>query len=198
MEISHTPISIIIILVTVVLSLYTIYKNQSLFYKWMLHPPAVIHGRQYHQLLTSGFLHADIMHLLFNMLTFYFFGFQLETYIGSVNFLIIYLVSMLSGNIFTVFKKKNDENYASVGASGAVAGILFSFIMISPFSSIMIFPIPFGIPAWIFGILYLTWTYFAAKKSFDRINHTAHFFGAVAGVILPFVLFPGLVKFLNL
>jgi membrane associated rhomboid family serine protease len=132
------------------------------------------------------------------MLTFYFFAFRLEAAFGYFNFIVIYFGSMIAGGIYTVFKKKDDYGYGSVGASGAISGVLFSFILFAPTSGMMIFPIPFPLPAWIFGLLYLTWTYFAAQKSFDRINHDAHFYGAIAGVILTIILVPGILgHFIN-
>jgi membrane associated rhomboid family serine protease len=174
------------------------YKNPSLYYSWLLSPKKVYYEKKYYQLITSGFLHADLMHLLFNMLTFYFFAFRLEAVVGAINFLIIYFGSMIAGSIYTVFKKKDDYDYGSVGASGAISGVLFGFILFAPNSGMMIFPIPFPLPAWIFGILFLIWTYFAAKKSFDRINHDAHFYGALAGVILTIILIPGIIgNFIN-
>ncbi len=151
MNFINTPIALSIFISTISISLYTLYRNQNLFFRWMLKPYDVYYQKKYIQLLTSGFLHADLMHLIFNMLTFYFFAFQLEAYIGSLNFTIIYFVSLLSGNIFTVIKKKNVYEYASVGASGAISGVLFSFILISPLSKLMLFPIPFPIQNSILG-----------------------------------------------
>lgn len=194
MNLLESPVSIIIFIATVSISLWAMYKNQNLYYSWMLSPTKVYYEKKYYQLITSGFLHADLMHLLFNMMTFYFFVFRLEASIGGLNFLIIYFGSMIGGNIYTVFKKKEDYGYGSVGASGAISGVLFSSILIDPTFKIGIFPIPFPLPSWLFGILFLTWTYFAAQKSFDRINHDAHFYGAIAGVILTIILIPGVLS----
>jgi len=194
MNFENSPFSILLFASTIIISLYILYLNQNLFIKWMLRPYEVYYNKKYYQLLTSGFLHADITHLIFNMLTFYFFGFQLESAIGSFNFFVIYFISMIAGNIFTVYQKKNDYEYASVGASGAISGILFSFILISPMSKLLIFPLPFPIPAWIFGILYLVWTYYSSRRTYDSINHTAHLYGGLAGLLSFIILEPKVIQ----
>ncbi|HRP01448.1 MAG TPA: rhomboid family intramembrane serine protease [Candidatus Kapabacteria bacterium] len=198
MEILHSPVALVIFISTIACSLYTLYANQSLYFNWVLNPYQVINNKKYYQLLTSGFLHADLMHLLFNMLTFYFFVFQLEAIVGSVVFTTIYFASLLIGNLYTVWKKQTDYNYSSVGASGAISGALFSFILFYPTAPLLIFPLPFPIPAWLFGILYLLWTYFASRRSFDMINHYAHLFGAIGGILVTVLLYPEIIMhFIN-
>ena len=123
------------------------------------------------------------------MLTFYFFAFNLERSIGSINFIVLYLSSLFFSHISTLVQQKNNPNYYSLGASGAISGILFSSILIYPTSKIMMLPIPIPIPAAIFGVIYLAWCKFAAKRNSDNINHSAHFAGAVTGVIVSFILF---------
>ncbi|MBX3044535.1 MAG: rhomboid family intramembrane serine protease [Candidatus Kapabacteria bacterium] len=194
MDISNTPSAIVIFIATISISLYTLYKNHRLLHAWILSPRRVYYDKQYHLVLTSGFLHADLMHLLFNMFTFFFFGFKLEAAIGTPNFLIIYFGSMILSVISTILKKKDDYNYGSLGASGAISGVVFASILIAPNSKLMIMPLPIPIPAYIFGVLYLLWSYFAAKKSLDMINHEAHFWGALAGVIFMIILIPGILS----
>lgn len=184
MDISNSPVAVIIFLFTLGISLYALYGNQKLYYTWILNPYQVVNNKKYLQLLTSGFLHADVMHLIFNMLTFYFFAFKLEMIIGSFMFFVTYLGSLIAGNLYTVWKKKDDYNYGSVGASGAISGVLFSYILFFPTSSLMIFPVPFPIPSWLFGLLYLAWTYYASRHSYDIINHYAHLFGAIGGIVI--------------
>ncbi len=194
MDIGSSPVAVVLFVITIAISLYTIYRNNLLYFKWLLSPVRVVREKKYYLLITSGFLHADLMHLLFNMLTFYFFGFRLEQAIGSVNFLLIYFLSMILSSIPTVIKHKDNHEYGSVGASGAISGILFSFILLSPSSGIMIFPLPIPMPAWFFGILYLLWSYFAAKRAKDNINHDAHFYGALTGIVMMLMLYPGVIK----
>lgn len=193
MNFVETPAALIIFIVTIGISLYTLYKNHNLLYSWILSPRRVVYDKQYHLVITSGFLHADLMHLLFNMFTFFFFGFKLEQAIGTPNFLIIYFGSMILSVISTIIKKKDDYGYGSLGASGAVSGLVFASVMVAPNSKMMIMPIPIPIPAYIFAVLYLTWSYFAAKKAQDMINHEAHFWGALAGILFMILLIPGII-----
>lgn len=195
MNFTSAPVGLLIFLLTISISLYTIYKNERLLYSWILRPNLVYYHKQYYLIITSGFIHADLMHLLFNMFTFYFFGFRLEQSIGSLNFTIIYFGSMIISNISTIIKKRNIENYGSLGASGAISGILFASILINPNASIMIMPIPIPIPSYIYAVLFLLWSYFASKKSMDTINHEAHLWGAISGLVLLILLIPEVIPY---
>ena len=195
MDFVNTPSAIVIFLTTIGISLYTLYKNHNLLYAWILSPRRVYYEKHYHLIITSGFLHADLMHLLFNMFTFYFFAFRLEAVIGTVNFLIVYFGSMILSVISTILKKKDDYGYGSLGASGAISGLVFASVLTAPNSTMMIMPIPIPIPAYIFAVFYLLWSYFAAKKAQDMINHEAHFWGALAGVVLMIILIPGIIGY---
>jgi membrane associated rhomboid family serine protease len=187
--------SYLIFFVTILVSLVGIYSRGG-FLNWgVLHPYSVVHHKKYYMIITSGFLHADMMHLMFNMLTFYFFAFQLETMIGSLNFFFLYFASLIISNISTIIKNKNNYTYRSVGASGAISGVLFSYILLNPSARIAIIFFPSGIPAPIFGVLYLAYCWWAAKKSEDFINHEAHFWGALAGVITTIFLIPDAIEF---
>ncbi|MFA7626246.1 MAG: rhomboid family intramembrane serine protease [Candidatus Kapaibacterium sp.] len=194
MDISNTPAAIIIFLLTIGVSLYTLYKNHNLLHAWILSPGKVYYNKQFHLIITSGFLHADLMHLMFNMFTFYFFGFRLESTIGTMNFLVIYFGSMIFSVISTILKKKDDYAYGSLGASGAISGVVFASVMTAPNSTIMVMPIPIPLPAYIYAILYLIWSYYAAGKANDMINHEAHFWGALSGVLLMILLIPGILS----
>ncbi|OGU59424.1 MAG: rhomboid family intramembrane serine protease [Ignavibacteria bacterium GWF2_33_9] len=176
--------------VTIALSLFILYVRRDLFDKFALDPYSISRGKKYPTILVSGFIHANLTHLLFNMLTFYFFAFNLCSIVGGKDFLIIYLTSLIIANLPSIVKHKNNPAYRSIGASGAISGVLFSFILFSPNSTLMIFPIPFPLPAYIFAVLYLIWSYFAAKQSGDFINHDAHFWGAIAGIIITILLIP--------
>ncbi len=190
MDIAASPIAALILVITVGISLYGLYANPQLIDKWVLRPYDLIHRKQWHTVLTSGFIHADIGHLFFNMFSFYFFAFTLEARIGSLRFLILYIVSMVLADITTILKHRDHRGYSSLGASGAVAGVLFSFILLFPYAELMIFPIPYPIPSPIFAILYLAYCYYAGRKAVDMINHEAHFWGALAGLILTTIMAP--------
>jgi membrane associated rhomboid family serine protease len=194
MSLSQTPVAVLILISTVALSLYTIYKNRELYEKLLLHPYSVVKLRKWYQMLTSGFVHADMMHLIFNMLTFYFFASALEITIGSVDFAIIYLGSLVLANVSTVMKQADNPNYKAVGASGAISGVLFATILYYPDMNVYLY-FAIGIPAPLFGILYLVYCHFASKHANDFINHEAHFWGAAAGLAITILLNPSVVPY---
>ena len=193
---SDAPASWIILISTCCISLYTLYMNNSMLARMMFHPYSFFHDNRIFTVITSGFVHADMMHLLFNMLTFYFFAFQLETneIIGTGGFLLIYLGSMIFSDLPTAIKHRNDREYRSLGASGAISGIVFSNILFAPSAKMYVMLLPIPIPASIFGILYLAYCYYASKHSNDMINHEAHFWGALTGVIITAIIYPGVLS----
>ncbi|RZM29264.1 MAG: rhomboid family intramembrane serine protease [Pedobacter sp.] len=190
---NETPIAALILIFTVVTSIYA-FNDHTLYGKFMLHPYSVYRKNKVFTLFTSGLIHADYMHLFFNMFTFYMVGFQLERMVGHWQFAVIYFVSLILSDIPTIIKHKNDFWYNSLGASGAISGVLFSFILFNPFSKFYIMFIPIGIYAVIFGPLYLIYCVYASKNSRDNINHDAHFFGALTGIIVTILIIPGIVQ----
>jgi membrane associated rhomboid family serine protease len=138
--------------------------------------------RQYWTAITNGFVHADLGHLLFNSLTYWFFAFPLERVIGTARFVAVYFIGLVASNTGTYFKHRHDPDYACLGASGAILAVLFASIVYFPRQSIMIMPIPLPIPAPLFAIGYLAYTFYAARAQRGRINHDAHFYGALAGL----------------
>jgi len=190
--INETPVASLILIFTVVTSIYA-FNDNGLFGKFMLHPYSVSRRHKVYTLITSGLIHADWMHLIFNMVTFFSFGFPLERAIGSWQFGLIYFVGLILSDIPTVIKHKNDMWYNSLGASGAVSAVLFSSILHDPFVRLYIFPIPIAIWAIVFGPLYLLYCVYASKNSRDNINHDAHFFGALTGLIVTVMVVPGVI-----
>lgn len=189
---SATPVASIIFLFTVVTSLYAFYDH-SIYGKFMLHPYSVSKGKHIFTIITSGLIHADWMHLFFNMFTFYAFAFTLERMMGSWQFGLLYFFGLVLSDITTIFKNKDNYHYHSLGASGAISAVLFSFILFNPMSKLQIMFIPIGIPAVIFGFLYLIYCAYASKNSRDNINHDAHFFGALTGLIFTIIFVPGII-----
>jgi membrane associated rhomboid family serine protease len=183
------PVACIIFGVTIAISLLAFY-NDDLYNKLILQPYNVSKGKYVYTLITSGFIHADWMHLLFNMMTFFFFAFQLEAKIGHWQFGLLYMVSLVLSDLPSVAKHKKDFWYRSLGASGAISAIVFSYIMFNPFDSLYIMFLPIPIPAILFGALYLVYCSYASKKGIGNINHDAHFFGALSGLILTIILIP--------
>jgi membrane associated rhomboid family serine protease len=148
----------------------------------VLRPYLIARGSDYWRLLTSGFVHADIAHLLFNLITFYSFAFTLERVIGTARFVSLYFCGLLASGIGTCIKHRDEPNYASLGASGAILAVLFASIVYFPRSRLFILPIPIPIPAPLFAVVYLAWSYYSSRNSKDRINHDAHVAGALTGI----------------
>lgn len=191
------PVASVIFVLTLITT-FMAFSNETLYGKLMLHPYSVSKGKYLYTLITSGLIHKDWMHLAFNMLSFYFFAFQLEGIIGHWQFAVLYILSLILSDIPSIVKHKNDFWYHSLGASGAISAVLFSFILFEPMRKMMIIPIPIPIPAIIFGVLYLVYCTYASKHSQDAINHDAHLFGALSGLAITIILFPDVVPyFLN-
>lgn len=184
------PAATSILVANIVLSLLAFVGGKPVYEKLWLHPFSVVREHRYYLLLTSGFIHADFGHLAFNMLTFYFFGFPLSRLIGDVKFLLVYFGSLVFSSIPTLLREQNNPDYKSIGASGAISGVLFGYILFAPTSKIYVFLVPIGIPAALFAVLYLAFSYYAAKQNWGNINHEAHFWGAVAGALLTILLEP--------
>lgn len=196
----YTPVASIIFAITIAASLYT-FSNQHLYGKLMLHPYAIARDqRRLYTIFTSGIIHADWGHLLFNMITFYYFGFALEQFfvassgaLGHLYFALLYIISLVLSDIPTIVQHKNNPGYYSLGASGAISAVLFSFILFQPKAMLGIFMI-IPMPAYLFAVLYLGYCIWASKNANDRINHDAHLFGALSGLILTILLYPWIVR----
>ncbi len=186
---SHT---FIIIIITVVISILA-WQNNKLFDTLIFHAQRVKQGEVY-RLLTHGFIHADGMHLLFNMITLYFFGRATENffnqYVNGYGFIIFYLFAIIASIIPSYLNNKNNLHYRSLGASGGVSAILFTAILINPWSILLIYFIP--MPAIVFAIAYVTYSMYANKKGSSNINHSAHLWGAGFGVVASVAINPNL------
>ena len=184
-----TPPLIGILLAVTVFVSYRALKNPLLFNRLKFNVNAVQNG-EYYRLLTAGFIHVDYNHLFFNGFTLFIFGGNTLYGLGSVNFIILYLISLLLGNGLAYYYHKSNPYYTAVGASGAIMGIVYSSILMFPDMqlAIIFFPIPF--PAYIFGVGYLIYTLFGIKSQNDGIGHTAHFGGAIGGIICTLVFDP--------
>lgn len=189
---NETPVASIIFVITVVTSLYA-FSNPQVYGKFMLHPYSVNRGERIYSIFTSGLIHKDWGHLFMNMLSYYFFAFTLERQIGSFQFGVLYMVSLALSDLSTILKHKDHFWYNSLGASGAVSAVVFSYILFFPNAEFYLFFIPIPINAVIFGILYLIYSAYASKQS-SNINHDAHFFGALAGIIITLIFNPWVIN----
>lgn len=190
-KILFAPAASFIFLATILTSLLA-FRDEALLDRLILHPYSLVRKKTYWTLFTSGLVHADSFHLILNMLSYYFFAFYLEGLLGHVQFFLFYVATLALSSISTVLKYKNKISYRSLGASGAVSAVIFSFITYYPFSdaySILIFGI-IPTPPWLFGILYLAYSYYMSRSKGSMINHEAHFWGAISGIILTFIIEP--------
>ncbi len=187
--------TIILIVITVAASMYG-WNNQDIQNKWMFNPYAVYHGKQYYRFLSSGFIHSNSMHLIFNMIALYFFGGVIERIYGAIFgslgilfYLVTYLAGIIVANLKTYKKHKNSSYYNSLGASGGVASVLFASILYRPTVGICLYFV-ICIPAFILGVVYLMYSYYSGKKMADNVNHDAHLIGSLFGLVFTFILRP--------
>ena len=180
-----------IFIVTIVLSLVGLYRSPRFLDRSLFRPYWFLRKKQYDTIILSGLMHADLVHLIFNMMTFYFFAFALERHIGAGRFLTLYLAGLLVSHAGTWYKQRNDPQYACLGASGAISAVLFAAIVYFPGQSLFIIPFPIPIPAPLFAVGYLAYTWYAARHPHGRINHDAHLGGAAAGLVFVALTDPG-------
>lgn len=167
--------------------------NDIAFFERYKFGVGAINAGQKERMLTSGFLHVDFTHLLFNMLTLYFFADVVISGFGPVKFLGIYLISLIAGSLLALFFHKNEPFYSAVGASGAVTGILYAAILLHPTMSLYLMFIPIPIPAYVVGIGYLLYSIYGMKNRVGNIGHTAHFGGAIGGYVTTLLFMPDLI-----
>lgn len=184
------PVTIAIIIINVLVSLKG-FKDAAFFSRYKFQIGAILNGQK-DRIVTSGFLHVDISHLFFNMFTLYFFADVVIAWLGPIQFVIIYFISLIAGSLLSLFFHKDEPYYSAVGASGAVTGILYAAILLQPSMKLALLFIPIPLPAYVFGIGYLLYSIYGMKSRLGNIGHTAHFGGAIGGYITTLIFIPGL------
>ena len=189
-------ITYIIIGITVAVSFFA-WDKKSLLDKLMMNPYRISGQNEYYRFITSGFVHVNHMHLLMNMFSFYFFGLSVERVfknlfgvsMGGVYFIALYFIALIVSDLPTYLKFRKNPGYNSLGASGAVSAVIFAFIIFRPLDLICVF-IALCLPGFILGVAYILYSYFQGKKSQDNINHDAHLYGALFGLIFCIIVYP--------
>ncbi len=192
-------ITVIIIIITCIISIAA-FQNENLLRKFIFSPYTVARdSSQYFRFLTSGLIHGSWIHLLLNMYVLWMFGYITEQYFsgvfypaGTALFIAMYILAIPISETVSFIKHKDNYSYASLGASGAVSAVVFASILFEPTNKLYIIFIPIGIPAFIFGPLYLAYSAYMSKQNIDNIGHDAHFFGAVFGFVFPLLFKPEL------
>jgi len=169
---------------------YKGFTNNAFFEGYKFEVDKILVNKDYKRLLTSGFLHVSWTHLIFNMITLYFFSPSVELYLGSVKFLIIYFASLLGGDLLSLFVHRHHADYSAVGASGAVCGIIFASIALFPGMGVGFFGLPFYIPGWLYGLVYVLFSIYGIRSKKDNIGHEAHLGGALIGMAVALVMVP--------
>jgi membrane associated rhomboid family serine protease len=190
-------ITLIIVIITCVIS-FSSFSNQKYVDDMIFYPPAISRRNQYYRFVTHALIHADITHLAFNMISLYFFGGLVEKYMytnecifgnmGKLIYILMYLSAAAVASIPTYLQHKDDYHYRSLGASGAVSAVIFAGLTLMPQIPINFLFIPIDIPGYIFGPIYLGASYYLSRKGTDNINHSAHYWGAIYGIVFTVVL----------
>lgn len=196
MDFSHTPVTLILLILNVLVSGYGLYMDPSIVDRFAFKPRRILDG-EYYRLISGGFVHVSMAHLVFNMFTLFFFGRVMEVILGPGAFLILYFGSELAAHALSLVLHRDNPSYAAVGASGAISGVLFSYCLFEPFEMILVFFIP--MPAIVFAVVYVVGSIYAMRVSREPggrgmtggIAHEAHLGGALGGLLLTILLEPG-------
>lgn len=181
--------TVVIIAITALVS-YRAFKSRKLIDLLVFSPADILRDHEYHRLMTCGLIHADWMHLLFNMFSLYSFGCAVDVAFGYRMLLLIYLSSILGGSLLSLYLHRQQNDYRALGASGGVCGVIFASIFLLPGGSVIIFPLPIAIPSWLYAFLFIFVSFFGMRRQAGNIGHDAHLGGALCGLILATAIHP--------
>jgi membrane associated rhomboid family serine protease len=185
---AYFSIICIVLMIANFLFSYKGFKNDLFFESYKFEVDPILIRKDYLRLISSGFLHVGWVHLGFNMFTLYAFSKGLESHLGHINFLFVYLASLIGGNLLALFIHRNHGDYSAVGASGAVCGVVFASVALINGMEVGLFGL--FIPSWLYGVLYVLFTIYGIKSQRDNIGHEAHLGGALVGILCILVLRP--------
>ncbi|MEH0158093.1 rhomboid family intramembrane serine protease [Limibacter armeniacum] len=194
--------NLILIIAIVGISLYA-WRQPNLYSKMLMHPYSIKNRNEFGRFITSGLIHKDYGHLFFNMFTLYFFGGVVESIfgavmgsaqLGSILYIVLFFAGVVISDLPTYFKHQNDPGYSALGASGGVSSVLFASILYNPIEGVCLWAI-LCIPGFLFGALYLIYSYYENKRNVGRVNHSAHFYGAIFGVVFGIAIRPAVVPY---
>ena len=183
------PVTSLLIAASVIASLYAL-SNAEFMDKNLFHVGPILDRGEWHRMVTSGFLHGGFLHLFVNMYVLFMFGGFVERSLGTVAYLIVYFAALLGGNAWSLLENGRKPSYRALGASGATSGVVMSFILFRPFEQLMIFPIPFFMPAVVIGLLFVVGSAILAQRENKTIGHEAHLGGALSGILVTILVAP--------
>lgn len=196
-------LTLLIIIVTIAITLLAL-NDVDWKYKLIFSPTIIEDKNQWYRFVTCGFIHADFLHLGVNMYVLYMFGEYVELFFkemvsfGGFKYVAMYLITIMLANVRTFFKERHKHGYFSLGASGGVSGIVFSYMLLNPTAKLGLLFIPIDIPVYVFGPLYLIYSHYMSRRGGDNINHDAHLWGAVAGILFTLISYPdSILRYLN-
>ena len=190
MEALDAPATMALIVANVIASSYAFFIDPDFVDEFKFNVGALSRNKQHYRVFTSSFLHGDPFHLLFNMMTLFFFGPTVEQILGTDGFLVVYFGAVLVSGIVSFYVRRNELTYSSIGASDGVSGVVLSFCVFYPFSNIYLFMLPIGIPAIFYGGAFIFISGAMMGGQGGRIAHEGHLGGALAGVILTILMRP--------
>jgi len=186
---SESIATLLIVIITGLIS-FQGFQNPNFLNQYVFRVNDILKGKQYVRLISAGFLHADLVHLAFNMISFYSFGGILEQVHGSLFLCVVYGVSLLGGNLLSLWLHRNEKYYSALGASGAVSGVILSVIVLFPSMEVNMFFIPIGIPGWLYALVYTIYSIYGMNARTDNIGHDAHLGGAIIGILVTIAWYP--------